>query len=1136
MESRVLLSSSGTPQYILNTIGYFGGNGGGGNPKSTLIADAQGNLYGTTTGGGQYAAGTVFEIANDALNKITTLVSFNGTDGSTPIAGLTMDATGDLFGTTYTGGTYNVGTVFEIAKGPYPVLTTLASFTGNTNTTTGFIGNGAHPAAGVTLDASGNLFGVADDGGDNRDGTVWEIATGSTTITVLASFAGGAAGARPNGNVLLDGADNIFGTAYANGANNDGTVFELPAGSNTISTLASFSGPDGNRPYGGLARDGAGDLYGTTFAGGANNKGAVFELPFGSDKLTALASFTGDDGASPYAGVIFDTSGNLYGTTELGGANNDGTAFEVAAGSGTITTLASFDVTNGSTPYGGLLLDSTGNLLGTSYLGGDNGAGTVFKIANGTNAITTIASFGGVGSSLEGFSEAVIVDDAGNVYGMTPYGGVFGDGTVYEIAAGTTTITTLASFNETDGAQPDGVLAIDSKGNLFGAASAGGDNGDGTVFEIAAGSNAITALASFNGTNGMTPNAGVIIDENGNLYGTTTYGGANSDGTVFEVGAGATSINTLASFDVTKDGANPYTGVTVDSSGNLYGTAVGGPNAAGIVYEVFRGSGAIAPLATFNADGNGQYPDGEYPDGGVIRDSAGNLYGTAYMGGADNYGTVFKVPAGSSAATAIASFTIDSDGTNHGQYPHSNLVMDSSGNLYGTTYEGGAKGLGTVFEVTTTSTTVTTLASFDGKNGEYPYVGMAMDASGNFYGTTEQGGPINGGTVFQLSTQSLVTLSPETDTPNPAQASQALHYVVSLADEVPDGETVTIEDTSNNNVVVATGTLTGDTAILTIPANTLADGTHNLVAVYAGDGTYPPGQSNPYAQVIEGAFAWPAWLATDSQASWDPTAHTLTVTGPSTIIADPGSDEPNIIASGSAAQLKVQLATSPTDVHVGGISLSNGAGMQVVSVGAGRTHANHNVLVVGTLGTANNPTFAIDATSKLDLSDNDLVLHVGSSDANGTAAYNSIYALAKSGRHGDPATPDGTWDGVGLDSSAATAVFNAQGYEQVALGVVDNNQLAFGSFSKWTVGSASESLGANDVIVKYTYVGDYALEGMVGGDNAGILQVEYDHGASNTHNWATGSSLWDGLADDNEAGVFQIQYGLGTGGKNGPQL
>ncbi|HEY2585897.1 MAG TPA: hypothetical protein VGI81_09050, partial [Tepidisphaeraceae bacterium] len=234
--------------------------------------------------------------------------------------------------------------------------------------------------------------------------------------------------------------------------------------------------------------------------------------------------------------------------------------------------------------------------------------------------------------------------------------------------------------------------------------------------------------------------------------------------------------------------------------------------------------------------------------------------------------------------------------------------------------------------------------------------------------------------------------------------------------------------------------------------------------------------------------------------------------------------------------LVIQPATSPTDVHVGGVSLSNGAKLQMAGVGAGRTHSNHDVLVVGTLGATADPTFAIDATSKLDLSDNDLVLHAGSSDANGTTAYNSVYALAKSGRHGDPATPDGTWDGFGLDSSAATAVFNAQGYEQVALGVVDNNQLVFGALSKWTVGTASENLGANDVIVKYTYVGDYALEGMVGDDDAGILQVEYDKGKTNTHNWATGSTLWDGLSDDNEAGVFQIQYRLGTGGKNGPQL
>ncbi|HEY2449632.1 MAG TPA: hypothetical protein VGI49_12590, partial [Mycobacterium sp.] len=292
-------------------------------------------------------------------------------------------------------------------------------------------------------------------------------------------------------------------------------------------------------------------------------------------------------------------------------------------------------------------------------------------------------------------------------------------------------------------------------------------------------------------------------------------------------------------------------------------------------------------------------------------------------------------------------------------------------------------------------------------------------------------------------------------------------------------------------VPAASFTINNDGSITAIvPAGSIFGSVDVTVTNIAGTSATGTADEYTYTEPLR-------WLDPSSQATWNSTAKTLTVTGTAKIIADPGPDEPNIVESGTAARLVIQPATSPTDVHVGGISLSNGAKLQVASVGASRTHSNHNVLVVGTPGAANDPTFAIDGTSTLDLADNDLVLHTGTSDASGTAAYASVFAQAKIGRHGDAATPDGTWNGFGLDSSAANAVSNAQGYEQVALAVADNNQLVFGALSQWSVGSASESLGANDVIVKYTYVGDYALEGMVGDDNAGILQVEYDKGASN---------------------------------------
>jgi hypothetical protein len=276
----------------------------------------------------------------------------------------------------------------------------------------------------------------------------------------------------------------------------------------------------------------------------------------------------------------------------------------------------------------------------------------------------------------------------------------------------------------------------------------------------------------------------------------------------------------------------------------------------------------------------------------------------------------------------------------------------------------------------------------------------------------------------------------------------------------------------------------------------------------------------------------PAWLNSDGAASWNASTATLTVTGSATIIADPGADEPNIVASGTAAKLTIAPATGPADVHLGGITLSGGATLTVASVGPARTNSYHNVVVLGTLGSTNDPTLSIDSSSAMDLKDNDLIIHTGSSDAGGAGAYATAYALADTGRHsasGTPGQADGQWNGNGLNSSAAAGADAAAGYETLGLAVVVNNTLALGAFPSWQVGSATETLGSNDVIVKYTYLGDYALEGAIGDDNAGILQLEFDNGASSNHTWATGSSLYDGLCDSNESGLFQLQYGLGTG-------
>jgi uncharacterized repeat protein (TIGR03803 family) len=249
------------------------------------------------------------------------------------------------------------------AAGSY-TFTTLATFNG---------ANGANPQGTLASDAQGNLFGttvgVTPDGG-----TVFELASRSGTITTLASF-NGANGANPSSNLILDAQGNLYGTALRGGPGNLGTVFELASGSNTITTLGTLVNANGNQPHD-LVRDGQGNLYGTTY-----NTGIVFEVAAGSSTITTLATFNGANGTEPIGSLVRDAQGNLFGVTNSGGANDFGTVFELAAGSGTLTTLASFDAASGLYPIGGLILDAEGNLFGTTAGTLGVSFGTVFELS-----------------------------------------------------------------------------------------------------------------------------------------------------------------------------------------------------------------------------------------------------------------------------------------------------------------------------------------------------------------------------------------------------------------------------------------------------------------------------------------------------------------------------------------------------------------------------------------------------------------------------------------------------------------------------------------------------------------------------------------------------------------------------------
>ena len=302
-----------------------------------------------------------------------------------------------------------------------------------------------------------------------------------------------------------------------------------PVLSRTLTTLASFDSANGAYPVAGLIEDSSGNLFGTTLQGGSSFDGTVFEILQGSGTVTTLVNFNGTNGRDPQGGLALDSSGNLFGTTEYGGTDDDGTVFEILQGSGSVTTLANFNVANGAYPEAGLALDSSGNLFGTTAGGGTAGDGTVFEVLHASGTVSTLGSFN---QSNGVYLEAgVALDSSGNLFGTTDPGGTSGYGTVFEVVKGSGSVTTLANFNNTNGAYPVGDLALDTSGNLFGNTDVGGTYGDGTVFEVVKGSGSVTTLANFNDTSGS-PEAGLIEDSSGNLFGTTTAG-PSFDGTVF---------------------------------------------------------------------------------------------------------------------------------------------------------------------------------------------------------------------------------------------------------------------------------------------------------------------------------------------------------------------------------------------------------------------------------------------------------------------------------------------------------------------------------------------------------------------------------------------------------------------------
>ena len=356
-----------------------------------LETDGVGNIYGTTVLGGDFGSGTVFKLSPAPTGwEHIVLYSFTGgADGGEPYKGVTIDPEGNLYGSAVTGGSGNCeggcGVVYKLTNsGGKWIHTVLHAFTGGND--------GSGPGARVTLDPSGSVYGMAPTGGAYGLGTIYKILqrNGASDLQVLHAFTGGADGAAGSAGRMILRHGHLYGAVTAGGTYGSGVVFELSTrGDRALNfrTIYSFRGqPDGSFPYGALLFDGVGNIYGTTYYGGANGIGSVYQLSpraIGEWDESVLYSFQeGSDGNSPISNLVADGVGNLYGTTSEGGLGR-GTIFKLSpAGSGKWieTVVHAFEgPPDGGFAYNGMVVDAFGNFYGATVHGGDEDDGAVYK-------------------------------------------------------------------------------------------------------------------------------------------------------------------------------------------------------------------------------------------------------------------------------------------------------------------------------------------------------------------------------------------------------------------------------------------------------------------------------------------------------------------------------------------------------------------------------------------------------------------------------------------------------------------------------------------------------------------------------------------------------------------------------------
>ncbi|MBS1581486.1 MAG: hypothetical protein JST66_04715 [Bacteroidetes bacterium] len=568
---------------------------------------------------------------------------------------------------------------------------------------------------------------------------------------------------------LLDAQETYWGMTSRGGVNNAGTIYTVTTGG-VFTKKFDFQLNGGQALRSDLLKATDGKYYGVTAYGGDNGLGTLFRFDPATNAYNVLFYMTATSGSYPDRGLVQAPNGKLYGVCRNGGANSKGTLFEYNITTSTFTKRADFNGTNGQTPRGRMALAANGKLYGTTELGGTNNVGVVFEFDPATNALANRFSLASATGS--GPATGPIAASNGLLYGVTQGGGSASVGTLYSFNPTGFVYTKLVDMSVANGTAPIAELVQAVDGLLYGTASAGGANGNGTLFRYDIATPAFSKRYDFAAASGSMPLGRMVQAADGLLYGMTSSGGTASKGVLYSFDP-ATSTYTAVRMLALNNIANPYAGLLEDPAGTFVGgTDLGGSFGQGVIFKYVPATSTYTELAAIG------FSSGSYPWGSLTRASNGLFYGLTSAGGLSNGGVLFSYDPATSTYTRLIDL-----GGGQGKYPYGGMVAIGN-TLYGVCNQGGEANEGTLFAYDIPTNLYTVKVNFSGTTGTRPQAGLMLASNGQLYGTCSEGGTAGYGTLFRYTpgaasvmvVRQLVPADGTSPIADPVQGSDGLLY------------------------------------------------------------------------------------------------------------------------------------------------------------------------------------------------------------------------------------------------------------------------------------------------------------------------------------------------------------------------